>query len=121
MSRILVLLSITLTLFSSVPAFAQWGGYGSSYAQGMARRAARAGHRMVTRHANRMIQNQRTKPKRQKMKKQDKQQQQDQPVEQRELPAQQSTGNMSPSSDYPEWPPPTEQTRQAPMSNPAGF
>ncbi|MBX9879324.1 MAG: hypothetical protein K2Y22_12765 [Candidatus Obscuribacterales bacterium] len=120
MGRSVLLLSVTLTLFSSVPGFAQWGGYGSSYAQGMARRAARAGHRMVTRHANRMIQNQRNKPKRQKMKKQDKQQQQDQPVEQKELPAQQSTGNMSPSSAYPEWPPPAEQAREVPM-NPAGF
>lgn len=120
MGRSLVLLSVTLTLFSSVPAFAQWGGYGTGYAQGMARRAARAGHRMVTRHANRMIQNSRNKPKRQKLKKQDKQQIQDQPVEQnKELPAKQSTGNMSPSSDYPEWPPPAE--RQTIPSSPAGF
>jgi hypothetical protein len=120
MGRAIVLLSVTLTLFSGVPAFAQWGGYGQGYAQGMARRAARAGHRMVTRHANRMIQSQRNKPKRQKLKKQDKQPVQDEaPGQNKELPAQQSTGNMSPSSDYPEWPPPSE--KAAPNTNPSGF
>lgn len=124
MGRPILLLSVTLTIFSALPAFSQWGGYGTSYAQSMARRAARYGQRAVSRHANRMMNRQKA-PKRQKLKKQNKQKQPESSEQNNQLPAQQSTGNMSPSSDYPEWPPPAEQSRNTPEralpSNPSGF
>ena len=119
MGRFILVVSLTLTVTFESSVFAQWGGYGSSYGQGMARRAARYGQRMVTRHANRMIQKSRA-PKQKKVKRtkqlnQDKAQQQPNNA----VPEKQSTGNMSPSSDYPEWPPPSERTLPAP--NQSGF
>lgn len=120
MSRITVLLSLALTLVIASPAFAQWGGYGSGYGQGMARNAARYAQAKVRHHARRMMQKKRA-PKQKKVK-QDKQQKDDAPNQSgNQLPEKPSTGNMSPSSDYPEWPPPAEQSREVPLPTPSGF
>jgi|GEM_PF-3753622 len=120
MGRLVALLSLTVALTANTCAFAQWGGYGSGYGQGMARSAARYAQAKVRHHARRVMQKKRN-PKQKKVKR-DKQEQDGAPVEPgKDLPEKQSTGNMSPSSDYPEWPPPAEQVRDVPMSNPAGF
>lgn len=119
MVRSIVLLSVTLTFMSAIPAFAQWGGYGTSYAQGMARRAARYTQQKARNHARRIMQKRQNAPKQKKVKQT---KQQDEAADQtgKDLPTKEQTpGNMSPSSDYPEWPPSDE--KALPQATPSGF